>query len=127
VYAIIRSCSFVYFAEIYPRDTINVIIYATFNPARLVSKPKVENADSVDVADQEQVQDTTGPIINSQNPSGSTWAGDFTQSTTDFLFRSKESGELYPSGVSLTDNSHSSGLFHEGTSRYADTNNFGMS
>ncbi|KAK7441039.1 Gypsy retrotransposon integrase-like protein 1 [Stygiomarasmius scandens] len=109
-------------------DTINVIVYATFNPARFVSKPEVENADCVDITDQEQLQDTTGPIINastSQNPSGSTWAGDFSQSTRDFLFRSKESGEIYPSGISLIDNSHSSSSFHQGTSRYADTNNFG--
>ncbi|KAK7451800.1 Gypsy retrotransposon integrase-like protein 1 [Stygiomarasmius scandens] len=109
-------------------DTINMIMYATFDPARLIPKPEAVHINSMGMASQEQAR-TTGPNINGsftfQGLSGSTWAGDLSQSTTDLPFCSKESSELYSGCESLNDNSRSSGSFHEDVLTYTDTNNFG--
>ncbi|KAK7457844.1 Gypsy retrotransposon integrase-like protein 1 [Stygiomarasmius scandens] len=71
-------------------DTINMIMYATFNPAGLTSRPEVAALDASVV--------TTGPSINSaslasQSSSDPVWSGDSSLPTTDFSFYSNESNE----------------------------------
>ncbi|KAK7457845.1 Gypsy retrotransposon integrase-like protein 1 [Stygiomarasmius scandens] len=80
-------------------DTINMIMYATFNPAGLTSRLEVAYADPLNMAGKDQVLDantaTTGHNTNSasctpQSPSGPVWFGDFSLPTTDSSFYSNE-------------------------------------
>ncbi|KAK7457846.1 Gypsy retrotransposon integrase-like protein 1 [Stygiomarasmius scandens] len=83
-------------------DTINMIMYATFNPAGLISRPEVAYADPLSMASQDQVPDastattshnTNSAPFTSQSPS-ETVSDDFSLPTTGFSFYSTESSEL---------------------------------
>jgi len=101
------------------------MIMCAINPACLVPKPGESYVNSLNTASH--VDPNISDSFTSQGMSGPAWVGDFSQSTTEPPFHSKQKGEfpIYSGSIlnnlndePLTINYHSTGSNHEESSAY---------